>query len=96
MRKAPKVGPPIEKIDFLQAVHGADLFKQRLIDMAREQQLVDQPGVVQKTLLDQILQESVPDDGVSNTGLHRLGQCSSFVLSLAQEFLLEPLSFKKK
>ena len=85
----------IEEIDFLQAVHGADLFKQRLIYTTGEQQLVDQPGVVQKTLLDQILQESVPDDGVSNTGLHRLGQCGSFLLSLAQQFLLEPLSFKK-
>ena len=56
---------------------------------------LEAPGVVQKTLLDQILQESVPDDGVSNTGLHRFGQCGSFVLSLAQEFLLEPLGFKE-
>jgi len=46
-------------------------------------------------LLDQILQESVSNDGVSDAGLHRLGQRGSFVLSLVQEFLLEPLSFKK-
>jgi hypothetical protein len=57
--------------------------------------LVDQPGIVQETLPDQIFQESVSYDGVFNTGLHRFGQCSSFVLSLAQEFLLQPLSFKK-
>ena len=79
----------------MQAVHGADLLEQCLIDVAREQQFVDQPGIVHETLPDQILQESVADDGVFNTGLHGFCQCRPLVLGLAQEFLLEPLGFKK-
>ncbi|MGZ8478787.1 MAG: hypothetical protein ACXW6K_11895 [Candidatus Binatia bacterium] len=72
----------IEQIDFLQAVHGADLSKQRLIHLASAQQLVDQAGIIEKTLPDQILQERVAHDGTSNTSLHRLGHGDSFVLSL--------------
>jgi len=79
----------------LQAVHRTDLLKQCLIDMTREKQLVDQPGIIHQTLPDQILQKSVADNSVLNTGLHGLCQCRPLVLSLAQEFLLEPLSFKK-
>ena len=79
----------------MQAVHRTDLFKQRLIDMTRQKQLVDQPGIIHQTLPDQILQQRVADDRVLNTGLHGLCQCRPLVLSLAQEFLLKPLGFKE-
>jgi len=38
----------------LQAVHRTDLFKQCLIDMTREQQLIDQPGIIHQTLADHV------------------------------------------
>ncbi len=79
----------------MQTVHGADLFEQCLIDVTREQQFVDQPGIVHQTLPDQIFQQRVADNSVFNTGLHGLCQCRPLVFGLAQEFLLEPLSFKK-
>ena len=79
----------------MQAVHRTDLFKQCLIDMTREKQLVDQPGIIHQPLPDQILQQSVADDSVFNTGLHGLCQGRPLVLSLAQEFLLEPLGFNE-
>ena len=84
----------IEEIDFLQAVHRTDFVKQCLIDMTREKQFVDQLGIIHQTLPDQILQQCVADNGVFNTGLHGRRQCRPLLLSLAQEFLLEPLSFK--
>ena len=79
----------------MQAVHRTDFFKQCLIDMTRQQQLVDQPGIIHQTLPDQILQQSVADNSVFNAGLHGLCQRRPLVLSLAQEFLLEPLGFKE-
>jgi hypothetical protein len=54
--KVPRLPLRIEEIYFLQTVHCTDLFKQRLIDMTREKQLVDQPGIIHQTLADQILQ----------------------------------------
>ena len=78
----------IEEIDLLQAVHRTDLCKQRLIDMTRHKQLVDQPGVIHQALPDQILQQRVADDRVLNTGLHGFGQRRPLVFGLAQKFML--------
>jgi len=79
----------------LQAVHRTDLCKQRLIDMTRHKQLVDQPGIIHQALPDQILQQRIADNRVLNTGLHGLCQRRPLILSLAQKFLLKPLGCKE-
>ncbi len=89
-RRRVRTAVPIEEIDAGQAVHRANLVEPRRLERTREQELVDQAGIVEQPLSDHLLHQAIAENRVPARRLERVGQRESLALELTGELLLGP------
>lgn len=85
----------IEQFDFAEAIGRGDLLERLLIGRRKLQQLVDEPGVVEQALANQLFEQRIGQHRSADVGLHGVGQRQSFGFGLAQQLVLKTPRFKK-